>query len=124
MRRLASGTRLSTSKFSQSASLYNILHPPQILESLTCFPAVTFLIPRPSSYLESSATAGFAYGMLHSLRKGYLKGDKYEAAALRSVKGIVERIAADGELADVRSVASLVFSLRRPHFVLRSPSHI
>jgi rhamnogalacturonyl hydrolase YesR len=43
--------------------------------------------------------------MLHSLRKGYLKGDKYEAVALRSVKGIVERIAADGELADVRCVA-------------------
>lgn len=40
--------------------------------------------------------------MLHSLRKGYLKGDKYEAVALRSVKGIVGRIAADGELADVR----------------------
>lgn len=62
--------------------------------------------------------------MLHSLRKGYLKGEKYEAAALRSVKGIVERIAADGELADVRSVALPVLFLRRPHFVLRSSFHI
>lgn len=56
----------------------------------------------PSSYLESSATAGFAYGILLSLRKGFLKGGAYEAAALRSVKGLVGRIAPDGELADVR----------------------
>lgn len=68
-------------------------------------------VDSPTSYVESSATAGFAFGILASLRKKYIVGDKYEQAAYAAVKGIVERIQPSGELLDVRSVTMLsVFS--------------
>ncbi|VBB09869.1 six-hairpin glycosidase [Lucifera butyrica] len=52
------------------------------------------------SYLEASATAGFAYGILKAVRKRYV-GKKYEAVALRAVQGIMEHIGVDGELKSV-----------------------
>lgn len=58
------------------------------------------LIDDPSSYLESSAAAGFAFGMLKGVRKRYL-----DAAclphALRAVEGVIDQIDASGELRNV-----------------------
>ena len=54
------------------------------------------------SYLETSATAGFAYGLLRSIRKRYLPREEYEDVAVRAIKGILSRIRQrDGELLDV-----------------------
>jgi unsaturated rhamnogalacturonyl hydrolase len=53
------------------------------------------------SYLEASATAGFAYGMLKSIRKKYISREEYEECAIKAVKGVLDRIGEDGELSDV-----------------------
>ncbi|XMA16036.1 hypothetical protein WAI453_008827 [Rhynchosporium graminicola] len=49
------------------------------------------------SYLESSATAGFAYGILKAVRKKYVSAE-YEEVALRAVKAVLGQIDERGEL--------------------------
>lgn len=58
------------------------------------------LIDDPDSYLEASATAGFAYGLMKSVRKRYL-GEAYRPVAEAAMKGVIERISPDGELTQV-----------------------
>jgi unsaturated rhamnogalacturonyl hydrolase len=58
------------------------------------------LIDDPGSYLEASATAGFAYGILKSVRKGYIGGEFLDAG-LRAVGAVIENIDASGELKNV-----------------------
>jgi unsaturated rhamnogalacturonyl hydrolase len=52
------------------------------------------------SYREASATAGFAYGLLKSVRKRYIPQD-YAKPALKAVQAVIQRISAEGELIDV-----------------------
>ncbi|PVH86703.1 glycoside hydrolase family 105 protein [Cadophora sp. DSE1049] len=49
------------------------------------------------SYLESSATAGFAYGILKAARKKYISAE-YEEVAVRAVKAVMGQIDERGEL--------------------------
>jgi unsaturated rhamnogalacturonyl hydrolase len=58
------------------------------------------LIDDPDSYLEASATAGFAYGILKSVRKGYIGGE-YLEAGIRAVKAVLSNIDVSGELRNV-----------------------
>ncbi|WP_346825766.1 glycoside hydrolase family 88/105 protein [Serratia inhibens] len=58
------------------------------------------LLDDPHSYLEASATAGFAYGILKAVRKRYI-GGSYAATAERAVKGVIEHITPEGELTGV-----------------------
>lgn len=58
------------------------------------------LLDDPTSYLESSATAGFAYGLLKAVRLGYLPA-AYRDVAERAVRGVITQISADGELLGV-----------------------
>jgi len=58
------------------------------------------LVMDKSSYLEASATAGFAYGILKSVRKGYI-GRQYEAVGLKAIEGVLANISEDGELQQV-----------------------
>ncbi|MEQ6332257.1 glycoside hydrolase family 88 protein [Sphingobium sp. MK2] len=58
------------------------------------------LIVDPTSYLEASATAGFAYGILKAVRKGYLPRH-YEAVGIKAVRGVLANIDAAGELQQV-----------------------
>lgn len=53
-----------------------------------------------TSYLEASATAGFAYGILKAIRKRYID-EKYKAVAIKAIKGILNNISEDGELEKV-----------------------
>jgi unsaturated rhamnogalacturonyl hydrolase len=53
------------------------------------------------SYLESSATAGFAFGLLKGVRKGYIHGDAYQKVALRAIEGVMSNITPEGELLKV-----------------------
>ncbi|CAH6723308.1 hypothetical protein CLIB1444_14S01178 [[Candida] jaroonii] len=55
------------------------------------------LLDDPSSYCESSATAGFAFGILKSIRKKYLD-KKYLPVAVKAVKGFLTQIDPQGEL--------------------------
>lgn len=58
------------------------------------------LIDDETSYLEASATAGFAYGILKAVRRRYLP-EKYLETGLRAVQGVLENIADNGELRNV-----------------------
>lgn len=58
------------------------------------------LLDDPSSYLEASATAGFAYGLMKGVRKRYL-GPDYLETAERAMKGVVDNISPQGELQQV-----------------------
>ncbi len=58
------------------------------------------LLDDPDSYLEASATAGFAYGLMKAVRKRYLPAE-YLPVAERAVKGVIDNISPDGELQQV-----------------------
>ncbi|GLY31493.1 glycoside hydrolase family 88 protein [Kineosporia sp. NBRC 101731] len=58
------------------------------------------LLDDPDSYLEASATAGFAYGILKGVRKGYLPGT-YAQTAEKAVRAVIGNISTDGELQQV-----------------------
>ncbi|WP_192458806.1 glycoside hydrolase family 88/105 protein [Musicola keenii] len=58
------------------------------------------LLDDPNSYLESSATAGFAYGILKAVRKRYIDR-RYAEMAEKAVRGVVGNINAEGELLQV-----------------------
>ncbi|HEY1844544.1 MAG TPA: glycoside hydrolase family 105 protein [Buttiauxella sp.] len=58
------------------------------------------LLDDPHSYLEASATAGFAYGILKGIRKRYLDKE-YAEIAEKAMQGIVKNISPDGELMQV-----------------------
>lgn len=58
------------------------------------------LINDETSYLEASATAGFTYGMLKGIRKGYLDAG-FRDCAFRGLDAILENITDEGELKNV-----------------------
>jgi len=58
------------------------------------------LLDDPTSYLEASATAGFAYGILKAVRKRYLS-EEYEQIGLKAMHAVLENIDETGELQQV-----------------------
>ncbi|MEM6161283.1 glycoside hydrolase family 88 protein [Erwinia sp. P6884] len=58
------------------------------------------LLDDRDSYLEASATAGFAFGMLKAARKRYAD-QRYVAVAEKALKGLIANINSDGELTQV-----------------------
>ncbi|MCP1438756.1 unsaturated rhamnogalacturonyl hydrolase [Erwinia persicina] len=58
------------------------------------------LLDDPNSYLEASATAGFAFGMLKAARRR-CADPRYIAVAEKAIKGLISRINKDGELTQV-----------------------
>ena len=58
------------------------------------------LITDETSYLESSATAGFCYGILKGIRLGYLDSS-FEECGRKALAAIVDNIDENGELANV-----------------------
>lgn len=58
------------------------------------------LIDDESSYLEVSATAGFAYGILKAIRIGILD-EKYKEMAIKAANAVIENIAPDGTVLNV-----------------------
>ena len=58
------------------------------------------LIDDPTSYVEASATCGFAYGMLKAVKEGYLPSE-YKESAIRALKPILECIGEDGVVGQV-----------------------
>jgi unsaturated rhamnogalacturonyl hydrolase len=49
------------------------------------------------SYVESSATAGFAFGLLKGHRKRYIQPD-YREVAFKAIQGVLKNINSDGQL--------------------------
>ncbi|SLN29184.1 Unsaturated rhamnogalacturonyl hydrolase YesR [Aquimixticola soesokkakensis] len=58
------------------------------------------LLDDPHSYLETSATAGFAYGLLKAVRKRYI-GPEFGPVAERALQGVIDNISPEGELQNV-----------------------
>jgi unsaturated rhamnogalacturonyl hydrolase len=58
------------------------------------------LLDDTTSYVETSATAGFAYGILKAIRKGYLS-TKYLEVGLRACNAVRKRILSDGIVDEV-----------------------
>ncbi|KAJ7507574.1 glycoside hydrolase family 105 protein [Mycena galericulata] len=56
----------------------------------------------PTSYLEASATAGFAYGIMKSLRLRLIpREERYLQAAQKAIQGVLNNITPEGELLQV-----------------------
>jgi unsaturated rhamnogalacturonyl hydrolase len=53
------------------------------------------------SYVESSATAGFAFGMLKGLRLRYIHGEEFRDSAIKGVKAVLDKVNSEGELMGV-----------------------
>lgn len=58
------------------------------------------LLDDPESYLESSASAGFAFGILKAVRKRYIDAG-YLTVAEKALLAVIQQINADGELMQV-----------------------
>lgn len=58
------------------------------------------LINDKTSYLEASATAGFAYGILKSIHKDYIN-QEYKEVAYKAIQGIIREVSKDGALQKV-----------------------
>ena len=58
------------------------------------------LLDDPTSYVETSATAGFAYGILKGARLGLIE-PQHAAVGRQAVDAIIRRIAPDGTVAEV-----------------------
>lgn len=55
------------------------------------------ILDHSDSYVEASATAGFAYGILKAVRKRYI-GPQYREVAEKAIKSVLEYIDSKGEL--------------------------
>ncbi|AQY49984.1 RhiN protein [Listeria weihenstephanensis FSL R9-0317] len=58
------------------------------------------LIDDPGAYLESSATAGFAYGILKAVHKHYISAE-YEEVAYKAIAGLLQEVDENGEVQHV-----------------------
>ncbi|KIY73760.1 glycoside hydrolase family 105 protein [Cylindrobasidium torrendii FP15055 ss-10] len=57
------------------------------------------LIDDPTSYLEASCTAGFAYGILKAIRLRFIpREERYLNCAKKAIQAVFDNITADGEL--------------------------
>ncbi|KAJ8515977.1 hypothetical protein ONZ45_g6668 [Pleurotus djamor] len=60
------------------------------------------IIDDPSSYLEASATAGFAYGIAKAIRLRLIpKEERYVEAAKKAMQGVLANVSDQGELKQV-----------------------
>jgi len=78
----------------------------QINALVVCQDRVTGLwrtiLDDPTSYLEASASAGFAYGILKALRLRLIpKEERYTNAARKAIQGVLDHISENGELKQV-----------------------
>ncbi len=55
----------------------------------------------PASYCEVSGSAGITAGILRGIKAGILKGEKYQLAAEKGIKAIMDNIAEDGTVLNV-----------------------
>jgi unsaturated rhamnogalacturonyl hydrolase len=69
------------------------------------------LILDPESYVEASATAGFAYGILKAVRLGYIP-EKYRECGMKGLNAILERISEDGTVTEVSYGTAISDSLQ------------
>ncbi|CAM1510712.1 Fc.00g010470.m01.CDS01 [Cosmosporella sp. VM-42] len=69
------------------------------------------LLDDEDSYVEASATAGFAYGILKAIRLRYI-GQEYSDVAIRAIKAVLENISPEGELLNTSYGTTMGHSLK------------
>ncbi len=80
------------------------------------------LIDDETSYLEGSCTAGFCFGILKGIRKGYL--DKsLEACGRKALQAVLERITPEGELMEVSYGTNVGATLEHYRLIPMSKMH-
>ena len=79
------------------------------------------LLDDPSSYVETSASAGFAAGILMGLRQGILSGEGYSRVARTALDGVIAQIAPDGEVSNVSFGTGMGRSLEFYHQIPITP---
>jgi unsaturated rhamnogalacturonyl hydrolase len=82
---------LVSTLISQSEALVPLQTPSGLWRTLLDVPE------EEGSYVEASATAGFAYGLLKSERKKYI-GKEFAEVAFKAVKAVLDNISPEGEL--------------------------
>ena len=73
------------------------------------------LIDQPvheGSYVESSATAGFAFGMLKALRMRYIQGEEFRESAIKAIKAVLGKVNEEGELLDTSFGTAMGYTLQ------------
>jgi unsaturated rhamnogalacturonyl hydrolase len=78
------------------------------------------LLDDPSSYAETSATAGFAYSILKGVRKGYLD-KKYLHIGIKAVHGVTGKIDHNGVVHGVSGGTAMGSTLNHYKNIPRSP---
>lgn len=68
------------------------------------------LLDDPDSYLETSGSAGFAFGILKAVHKGYVDAS-YEDVANRAINGVLSQMGDHGQLANVSVGTALADNL-------------
>lgn len=68
------------------------------------------LLDDPDSYLETSGSAGFAFGILKAVHKGYVDAN-YEDVANRAINGVLSQMGDHGQLANVSVGTALADNL-------------
>lgn len=68
------------------------------------------LLDHGDSYVEASATAGFAYGILKSVRKRYLPA-RYRELGAKAIRAVLEAVDANGELQNTSFGTGMGYSL-------------
>lgn len=70
------------------------------------------LLDDPDSYLETSCTAAFGYGILKAVRKGYID-ESYIKVGKKALRGVIESIDADGVVQGVSYGTGLYDNLQK-----------
>jgi unsaturated rhamnogalacturonyl hydrolase len=78
------------------------------------------LINDDTSYVEASATAGFAYGILRAIHERYID-EKYKSVALKAIEGIIDNIDENGALKNVSIGTGASMDIERYKKVKISP---
>lgn len=74
------------------------------------------LLDHPESWVETSCTAMFVYGLARGLNEGWLDGS-FEETARRSWKALMSKVSDDGDVVDVSGstdIGDVAYYLKRP----------
>ncbi|MGD8400738.1 MAG: glycoside hydrolase family 88 protein [Bacillota bacterium] len=72
------------------------------------------LLDEPASYVETSATAGFAYGILKAIRLGYLDS-RYETVGKKAAAAVLGRVGPDGAVGGVSYGTAI--GMKKEHYM-------
>ncbi len=79
------------------------------------------LLDRPDSYLETSASAMYAYAMARAINRGWIDRRAYAPVALLAWQGVSTKVSAAGEVEDVCVGTGVGFD---PAFYYHRPRHV